>query len=405
MSTFLRFFLLILLVSTAVSAARMTLPAERQFLFEPGKTYTVQFGVVTQPGTPTTVIVEDGPLKQYTTANPDVVKGSERKLERVDLTIKLPNEEWDPGVYTLSYRVEEAFKEGATARGAVRTTLDFINAFDGTYPVISVTAENGVFGEPLPITISVRNYGTQEIQSAQSHVKVFYRDELVREFDTVSKKIPFLAHESLSHSAVIAEGTPGQYRAEVTTMIDGAPHQHEVHFFLGQPDIVVVDYNRKAEIGRVNDLSVKLLNIWDGIVHGRMELSMMVNGTLITALNPEVGLESWKESTHSLFFSVPSYIKPGTYQGTLKTSFLGATKEMRVAVEFVEQASVEVPEENVPVWTAGLILLLLLAVALLLLTLARVRRNSRLPKKQVKVKTKTVKEKIPEVGNEADFDF
>jgi hypothetical protein len=330
---------LLVILLPSVFAIGFYLPTQREFLYSPGQTLTYQLGLKGTAGVPIAVTVEAGELEPHLYVNADRVVLEPQEVRTIRVQLNMPQSLSAPGLYPIKITATEnpnfggGGGFGVTARAAVEHTATIINPHPNKYPRSTLVTRNGLFDTPLNYGVDVVNYGLQVINSAKAKVEISYRGTVVASADTNQEAIPFLATKSLRAPIVVPQGTPGRYEVKVTVEADGQTETFEGSVFIGRPEIQVESYTPSFDIGRVNEMSLMLMNIWDQDVQGSINLELDVDGKKITARNPEVILYPWTQSTHSLFFSVADDIEPGTYTGTLTLDFLDTPQQATVQVE------------------------------------------------------------------------
>jgi len=265
------FFLLFIFFSTNALAISMNQMAveDRIVIFEPY--LEKDFSVFVFNSEKVESIMYPGGLEPYATIIDDNQYGPPREIK---MRLSLP-ETLSPGSYDVLFGGREYYNVGGTVGGiaAVASRVTVLSLYDGLYPKFSVAATDIGLGERMNITVTIENFGTQDIGGAYASIDIYDPDNnLVTTLKTNNVAVP---SKKNSLQPTIVQATfdsskfdllPGFYKAVGTLSYDGQtlPDKSEAAFRLGTLTVTIKDWTRTIYANVTNKFVVTIESDWSG---------------------------------------------------------------------------------------------------------------------------------------------
>lgn len=357
---FLLFFILPSSV-VAISMSQMSID-ERVIVFEPY--LEREFGVSVYNSERIESVIYPGGLEPYATLIDDNQYGGPREIR---MRLSLP-ETLEPGIYEVIFGGKEYHVSGGTVGGlaAVVTRIKILSLHDGVYPEFSFGVDDIGKGEKMNISVTIENYGTQDIQNAYADINIYdLNNNLVTTIKTNNVGVP---SKKTSMQSVIAYATfdsskfdlqPGFYNVTAELNYDGQtlPDKKEAKFRLGNLEVFIVDWTKIIYANVTNKFLVTIESDWSGSIEDVYARVYVPDQTLKT---PNLDLSKFQTATLETYWEAKK-LELKNYTITIEIFYAGISTKKDVQVEVV--APIEPVEERpfrIPAMTIGVIVLILL---------------------------------------------
>lgn len=253
--------ILLLLLLPGVMAISMSIPEEREIIFEPLQEKTLSYTVGN--GDPVTMMaglnVNPGKLENYISTPQKQLYVQPFGQESFTIKINFPPE-LAPGVYPL--RVSVAEQNPAGGMSALTGATDIINIIsphEKGYPHITVYVNQyQQAGNPVEFLIEVQNIGKTDLERIQPDIMLYQDDERQKE-TTSSIQANLRPYEKQKFkNSISTEGlTPGYYDLVVKA---GQTETKQI-IALGKPIVTVTNYpSFEADKTNTFNATIKLEN-------------------------------------------------------------------------------------------------------------------------------------------------
>jgi hypothetical protein len=337
---------------------------DRTLIFEPY--LEKEFSVYVSNSEHIEAIMYPGELSQYATLIDSDPYGPPREIR---MRLSLP-ESLTPGTYTVQFGGKEYYNVGGTVGGlaAVASRVTVLSLYDGFYPKFSIAASDMGIGEQMNITVTIENFGTQDIAGAYANIDIYDpNDNLVTTLKTNNAPVP---SKKNSLQPAIVQATfdsskfdllPGFYKAVATLSYDGQtfPDKSAATFRLGTLTVTVTDWTRVIYANVTNKFLVTISSDWAGRIDDVYARISTPDGILKT---PNLDVDKFQTTQLEAYWEVKK-TELGNQTINIELFYAGTSVTKQVVVEVVPPIGpgVEKPSSiSISPMTIGIIVLVLL---------------------------------------------
>ncbi|MAG60859.1 hypothetical protein CL619_03675 [archaeon] len=350
-------------------------------VYVPGTTKTYSYSIGAPPYEGGMTVFSEGDLADWLHTSVDFIEsGSGDYSFSVDFIMTedpLP----PSGKQTGKICVQESPPDSGAMVVALTKSCAIFEArvlYDGIYPVISMSIEEGT--EQVDFSVTIRNDGKSDVSESSGTIEIIdIVDDTVLETVTLSSESYAIASAAsiiMSGSLDITDYTPGTYSANAKVLADGETFESTKNFSVGSEEVSVSDYTNSIELSGIQKFTVNVKNEW--AEPQAVSVSLSLGSEKVDA--QEQTLEAWEESDFVLYLDTSSF-DIGEQTSKLTFSFGdGFSSEESVTVTFIEgtgdpEDSAEESEEssgsNIWIIIGGGGLLVLVLVGLVLFIKSR----------------------------------
>ncbi len=253
--------LLLLLLIPSVLAISMSIPEQREIIFEPFKEITVSYNVGNSgPATMLTGInVEPGKLENYITIPQKQISIPPFGQGSFSVQISLP-ETLTPGLYPLRITVAEQSQGGGmSALTGATDVINIISPYNEGYPYINVHVNQYQTPEqPISFLIEVQNIGKTDLKGIKPDIMIYQDGKRLKETTTtIQANLKPYEKQKFKNEINTAGLTPGYY----DLIVKAGQTETKNIITLGQPTITVKNYpSFKADETNTFNATIKLEN-------------------------------------------------------------------------------------------------------------------------------------------------
>jgi hypothetical protein len=257
---------LVLFSSYSLAVGIQSTPFEL-IVFKPNAEYTFNFGLM---GATKIGAFVDGDLGQYATVI-DAAPDSGPRL--VSAKLILPDT-LEPGFHTLYLGAREIADIQGTMGGLAiaKVRVNVLSLYPGKYPQFSVGIKDINVGESGKAIVSVNNYGTETIDSAQGIIEIYGPDgESITSLYTNIASVASSQNVGLEASLDTAKFNlkPGKYSATARLVYDGITHEDvkELNFTIGSLRVDITSTTPEAIVNATNKYVINVESDWTGEIN------------------------------------------------------------------------------------------------------------------------------------------
>lgn len=287
--------LIFILFSKAVSASLGVSPAIIDINFVPGEEYEFRFTIISDDPEKNIVVYAEGDLAKYVTLSKTELTGPGNVL----VTLKLPQEIKEPGIYGIAIGAREKPAEDAfisaviDIRGVIRIHVPY----PGKYPEVRFKMEDGNLNDLIPVEVYVINKGKEDLNL---NVNVGFFDDL----GTMIYNIPFRnviltpTNEKYFQKYLNTTGfKPGTYVAEAVIEY-GETVKKNSTFRIGSLFVNITNFTTQLPKRSIQKFFIDIESMWNGDLQDVYADVNISNSTKsIEFRTPSIGLERWKKKT------------------------------------------------------------------------------------------------------------
>ncbi|MEM4711262.1 MAG: hypothetical protein QXL18_04930 [Candidatus Woesearchaeota archaeon] len=370
-------FLMILIIDVYAISMNQMPQESRIIIFEPN--LEKEFSVYVFNSERIESIIYPGTLAEYVELIDNDQYGPPREIK---MRLKLPAT-LEPGTYEVMFGGREYKNVEGTVGGlaAVASRVTILSLYEGKYPQFSVSANDIGIGETTNITISIENYGYEDIQYAYSIIQVYDpENNLVATLNTNAVNVPSKKKSlqpSISTAQFISKNynlRPGIYTIKAKLIYDNSelPEEKTITFRVGTLTVNIVDWNKIIYSNVTNKFIIKIESDWAGEIKDVYAKVYTMDGTL---KSPNLDIQKFETAELETYWDVKK-TPLGNQTVTIEVFYEKKSTKKEVIVEVVPPIGpgVEKPTQ-ISVLTIGIIVLVVLIVINIYLFLFRKKES------------------------------
>lgn len=332
-------FMLVLTIFSSLALAIGVSPTQQEILFQPNLHQSLTLRIVNQPAKDMkAVIYARGELAEYITFTQTIVSLSEsEQMKTVSYSIDLPSALAKPGLHEVELVVmeypedfgEEENTNTVKVVGAVVSKLYVRVPYPAKYAEGELQIGSGNIGENIPFTISLFNFGTENINSIKAKIEVFgptYERLGTIETETLSLEAGKSGKLTAAWKADVNQGV---YHAKAIVTYDSQQFMLEKNFDIGNIHIDITGIDVKNfRLGGVAKLDILLQSEWNSEirdVYGNVTIKDD-STTYTTFKTASIDIPAMQTSEIISYWDTTG-IAPGRYTADIRLSYAGKTTE------------------------------------------------------------------------------
>ncbi|MBW2972549.1 hypothetical protein KY359_05935, partial [Candidatus Woesearchaeota archaeon] len=300
----------------------------------------------------------EGPFSEYTRV--ETLHHSDTQGNfRVYLT--LPEDYDPPGKHRMYVTAKEKPVGGTVnALAGIRALVEVDVPFPGYYAEMNINVPDVNEGEPVPITITVRNRGNLNISDARINMDILSDGKSVKTMS--SESVPIEKGGAYSFQKIIPGGElkPGTYSLEVSLFYESKTRVQSKGFRVGTFDVNIVNYTDTLYNNTVNLFEIEVESLWNNLIETvYMDISIMDGEKeLSTVKTPPFDLSPWGRKKSSLYWNTAG-IPVGEYGLKIVLHY---GKEVRTENRKIYIVAPPVEETPIPLSTIMLVIIAVLLI-------------------------------------------
>jgi len=330
---------LALAISPIAAFAIGVSPSQQEIAFAPAVRQELSLRVINEPMKDMKAVVyARGELAEYISFPQTIVSfGAADQMKTIPYYIDLPSSLPKPGLHEVELVVmeyPESFAEKESTDtvkviAAVVSKLYVRVPYPAKYAEGELQIGGGNIGDSIPFTISLFNFGTDELKSITATVEVF--GPTYERLGTMEAGPLSLAAGNSGKLVAQwqAKVNPGTYHAVVTVNYDEKRFILEKNFDVGNiyVDITGIEV-KNFKLGGVAKMDISLMNRWNDEIKGVYgDVSVKDDKTTYTTFKTaSVDIPAQADSQIVSYWDTTG-IAPGTYKADIKISYAGKVSQ------------------------------------------------------------------------------
>ena len=353
------FFLVFLLVFCSFTYAIGISPADAYVNFVPNHEYVLDYSITSYR--PFEFYTE-GRFSEYTrieTISHDEKRGHFR------LYLTLPETYDLPGKHKLFVAAREKVTPGAVNTiAAIRGYILIDVPYPGHYAEMDVSVNDVNEGDPIPISVVVRNKGKLNISNARVQLTILSDDKVIKTINSESVAINTTGGHTFQTIILGTELKPGIYNLRANLFYEGTPKEVTKTFRVGTFNVEIVNYTRKMFNNSVNPFDIEVESKWNNRMNTVYLDLNIKNGSkvLSTAKTPPFDLDPWEKRKSSFYWNTAG-ISIGEYD---LEAVIHYDREKRVENRKIFIVEKQPPEKETAMMPVSTIILVAIAIILVL---------------------------------------
>lgn len=342
--------------------------------FEPNFRGTYYYGVVTTLDVPVDLIFyvkdkdDDGTitnLSKYFVLSDTLMKNVLPKNEPYfSVSLNLPSKIEEPGTHIVRVGVREKLPGDASIGIATAMeSLFFIHVpYEGQYLRYSLDAEDINTKENMPVTISLTNFGTEDMKKVYVDIKLLDGNNITVsaiKSETFSLKIWETKKIELQMSTSALP--PGTYVAEGTAYYDDKNKIATDSVKIGQLNFKIINQTETIYADKINEINLDVESEWADSVKGVYADITIANRESVRTLTESFsGFEIKKLKS---FFDAKG-LQPGTYDMNMNLKFEGKTTSKNAKINVIKENLLRMP--NIEFTLTNMLLMAIVIIILII---------------------------------------
>jgi len=367
----------LLILNSQTASALGISPPGVSYRFEPGLDtsftgYVRNTGDVTMP----IKLAIEGDLKQYVTSNLNETVLNPREVRYFTIFIKLPQEIEKPGKHIVSVRAEEhpeklsgSRTSGVSAVASVGFKITILVPYPGKYLEGRISVENTKLGDPVPLTISLSSFGTENV-TANGIIKISEEDtkQTLATLYPNSVLVESKGQSSMSATWDTNGVKPGRYTANATITYGGKrPLILAKQFKVGDVLLKIenITYNSPLHLDEISKFVLTIDSYWNEKINNTyIVMNLLKDGEEISSMKSETfDIDAWTSKDVMLYLDTHG-LEEGKYQLKFEVYYLDKVTEKKIDIEIKPYFDM-------------LLLLLIIAVAVLAVIMAVIYKKKK----------------------------
>lgn len=368
------FLLVILLLplgeAIGISGTQLTITE----FFVPGETFTYTFYAMPMKENQELTFLAEGVFEDYVTFSPEKITGNDGDYVPFQATIKLPSEAEPGRLSTKICVIEDPSGGSISIRTKACAIVRFMSLYDGKYINMAFSAPNANVNETVPFTVSIDNFGKEDISEIRGEIEVFEGETTIAKLNTNTVSL-----NSKESTVLIANWDStgikaGEYSAKATVYYDGEKKEAYDDFLLGKLNVLIEDYTKKVELGKINEFQITVKSGWNldiSSIYGEVRL-LDDNKEIVSFKTPSESLKSWETKTFLGYLDGNKVKSTGKYDAEIRLHYLNQMTSVMGEIEVVDSLTEEKPKAEFNM----LLLIAVIAVVVMFIFLI-IRRKSK----------------------------
>ncbi len=334
-------------------------PADAYLQFVPNHEYVIDYSI---SGYRDFEFYTEGAFSEFTTVE-TISKGPSSGNFRVYLN--MPEDYDPPGKHRMYVAAREKPSPGAVNTiAAIRGFIEIDVPYPGYYAVLDIGVNDVNEGEPIYITVHVKNKGKLNISHATLQLSVLSDDKVIKTINSESFAIETNGGYAFQTTIPESELKPGIYKLKAGLFYEGEPREETEEFRVGTFDVDIVNYTRKMFNNSINPFEIEVESRWNNRIDTvYMDLSIKNGSAVISSVKtPPFDLIPWQRRVSSFYWNTAG-IPVGEYDLEIILHYDDETKTENRKIYIVEPLY---PEEEKPTIPISTVILLVIAVLLVI---------------------------------------
>jgi len=350
-------FLLLSICSLLVSAIGIS-PADAYVNFVPGYEYIIDYSVT---GYRAFDFYVEGPFSEFTrveTLNHGETSGNFR------VHLQLPQSYDPPGKHRMYVAAKEHAKPGnINALAGIRAFVEIDVPFPGFYADMDVSAGDVNVGEPVFITVTVRNRGKENITDAKLDISVLAGEDVVKKMESETFAVETAGAYTFQAEIPGKELKAGRYTLKADLSYAGNHAEKSAIFNVGTFDVEIVNHTAEMYNGSVNLFDIEVESKWNNPMDTvYMDISMMDGQRVVSGIKtPPFDLPAWQRHKSSVYWNTER-VPVGEYGLNIVLHYDEGVKTENRKIFIVDKPQLEVAAPT-PILTIVLIIVALMLIA------------------------------------------
>lgn len=341
------FFLLI--ISTSYSLG-ITIPSQSKFYFTPNMEFNIPFRILNN-GNPQFINVNiDGDLKNYSSVTETRFWIETQSSHAINLIAKLPSN-LEPGSHAVSIiatEVGDSSKDqnnGVTARTAVRHTIQVFVPYPNNYVTVRTKLSEIELNQKCQIPANIQNLGNNDNNVLFNLEILDENNNIILQKQPTPSSIYMIKSTDKDISLDIEECRDlniGIYKVKTNYEFAGIKKSSESELRIGSFDVILLNYSKLIEAGKINKFTIKLKSIWNSVIKNIHFKLIIYNGTK-EITNSEIApfdMTGWKVVEKNIFIDAPS--NEGNYNAKIELYYDTPKGQKKIT----KDVSIEVKKEK-----------------------------------------------------------
>ncbi|MCH7850622.1 MAG: hypothetical protein IH845_03200 [Nanoarchaeota archaeon] len=298
---FVIFLFLVVILVGSVSALSGVSPGSYEVDFVDGLDEEYIFDFTFDEGSESELYV-DGPLSEYITLDKKVLFGSGSVVAKLEVGAEALE---TPGLSRIrigAKKISDNIEGGVGIAWDVWGIIKVEVPYSGKYIDLEVTASNANVGEEVRITLRAINRGNESV-ILKSQVQIF--KDLKKVDKIVFRNEQISPYETKDYSGVLDTSgyIGGEYVATgLSEYGEGLVSRADTLFKLGELKVLINNYSRSFEGGKISEFNVEIVSIWNNVIESVYAEVNIANYPEASFITSTASLGAWKTVTLKGFF-------------------------------------------------------------------------------------------------------
>lgn len=253
------------------------------FVYEPGLEISQGYTVRNSMDFPVEAYAAaEGTLAEYVSFDREKIKLAPLQSGSFNVMINFPEDiSLEPGIYSTRILVTESRGEGDIgARASVGDTIKVRVEYDGKYIDSRLSAQNANAGENVKFSLTLNNYGTEDIVKLNSEIEIYNPEGERIEVVDVPSIIDLRRRDSKTIYGYMdsQDYKPGDYSAKALLEYDGVEGESNFdEFKIGELVIDIINHTDKVGIDNIEEFLICAQSGWNNKID-EVYATVAVNG-------------------------------------------------------------------------------------------------------------------------------
>lgn len=316
-----------------------------------------------------------GDLAQYVRHEPQDFIIPKESSYPYAFTLDLPSFIKKPGKHTIKIIANElpfGDIKGITVLTSVSGRLLVFVPYTGKYAELALQAHDVNEGEPITLTIIMRNLAKLHINTAQATIEIVNEEqELVKTIRTDTHYLPALNSVRISHILDSTLFSPGTYTATGTLIYDDDFSEPATTTFrIGTLFVAVLDYTKIFQYHAVTPFTIDVANKWNSpITNLYATIRILDKGTPVGPVltTPSADLAPWGTTQLTTYWDTEG-LQAGAYTAEITLHYHDRTTTTRGSVTITKPFALD---------TMTVLVIIIITILLIDLAIWAVHRRKR----------------------------
>lgn len=344
-------------------------PASYEIDFSPNLEQSFIFDFMFDPDAKAEIRAS-GDLEKYVKLNRDSIVGS----SRVVATLKLPSDIEVPGTHQIGIIAKQSAEEGGGVKliGEIIGVIKVKVPYPGKYAEIELYTKNANAGEPVELTVLVKNLGKEDIVATTLLEVLDNQDNHIENLNLGTEFIKSAEKGQFQKSLSTESYKAGDYKVKAIVEYGGEKAEAEGSFRLGSLYVGISNYTKEFEKNKLNKLDIEAESFWNDPIDA-LYANVTIMDYGISFLTPSMDIQPWSKQRLTGYFDT-SQIQENKFKAEIVLHYEGRTTSETVELRFKKEINYTL---YLVAGGAALLIIILIIIIIIL-----IKRNKNAGKKK-----------------------